>query len=455
MTRPGKLNSLGQVMFMAGLILATGYLFSGCAGTCLRSNAGSAEVPTLTKSEIAVNLESFDYIWQTIADKHWEAAPGGLDWQQVRSDYRPRAAAATTMGAFRGIVNEMIALIGQSHFAVFPAHVYQDASSPEDETSASNRGNSGIDLRVVDGRALVVDVWTGSPGEMAGVQPGWILLNAKNQSIDEKIQRLLLELPDNSSRGYMLARAAGAELRGTVGDSIPTVFLNATDDTVRTQVFLASQRGNLSRFGNMPDHFVWHESRLLPGNVGYFRFSMFMDLVHVAPAFNQAIQEYSQARGMIIDLRGNPGGIGAMAMGMAGWFIPEKGHILGTMHSRNGDLKFAVTPRFPSYGGPLAILIDDMSASTSEILAGGLQDLGRARVFGSRSAGAALPSYIEKLPNGDGFQYAVANYVSSSGAVLEGQGITPDEVVALNPAAFTNNPDPILQAAMAWITHSQ
>ena len=78
----------------------------------------------------------------------------------------------------------------------------------------------------------------------------------------------------------------------------------------------------------------------------------------------------------------------------------------------------------------LAILVDGCSASTSEIFAGGLQDVKRARVFGTHTAGAALPSVISKLPNGDGFQYAIANYISVGGKPLEGIGVTPDDGVA-------------------------
>ena len=75
------------------------------------------------------------------------------------------------------------------------------------------------------------------------------------------------------------------------------------------------------------------------------------------------------------------------------------------MKMRETTLKFVIFPRPETYPGPLAILVDAGSASTSEILAGGLQDLKRARIFGDRTAGAALPSDIIRFPNGDGFQY--------------------------------------------------
>ena len=144
------------------------------------------------------------------------------------------------------------------------------------------------------------------------------------------------------------------------------------------------------------------------------------------PQFEAAIQRFAKAPGIILDLRGNPGGIGIMAMGIAGFFIDKEGQKLGVMKMRETTLNFVIFPRPKTYSGPLAILVDAGSASTSEILAQGLQDLGRARIFGTGTAGAALPSDIVRLPNGDGFQFAQASYTSEKGRVLEGNGVKPD-----------------------------
>jgi carboxyl-terminal processing protease len=140
-----------------------------------------------------------------------------------------------------------------------------------------------------------------------------------------------------------------------------------------------------------------------------------------------------------------------MAMGVAGMFVDQSGRQLGTMSTRETNLNFIVIPRAEVYRGPLAILIDGSSASTTEIFAGGMKDLARARLFGTRTAGAALPSIIERLPNGDGFQYAFANYVSAGGQPLEGQGVSPDVEVALSRRALLDGHDPVIDAATAWI----
>jgi carboxyl-terminal processing protease len=125
------------------------------------------------------------------------------------------------------------------------------------------------------------------------------------------------------------------------------------------------------------------------------------------------------------------------------------------MYTRNEEVKIIVFPRPETYDGPVAILVDGLSGSCSEIFAGGLQDLGRARVFGSRTVGGVLPSAIEQLPNGDGFQYAFANYVSRGGQVLEGRGVIPDEPVAPTREGLLQGRDEVLDAAVAWIRNNR
>ena len=221
---------------------------------------------------------------------------------------------------------------------------------------------------------------------------------------------------------------------------------------------LGQPRGVLAGFGNLAPMPVRFEARRTgaSGKTEYVRLTVFLDLVRVMDGFGKAVMSCvdpaDPCDGMIIDLRGNPGGIGAMAMGMAGWLVNRPDQRLGTMQMRDAALKFFINPRLPWYGGKVAVLIDGSSASTSEIFAGGLQDLHRARIFGTRSAAAALPSVITRLPNGDGFQYAVANYISEGGNVLEGHGVTPDVEVKLTRGALAAGRDPVIDAALDWIS---
>jgi carboxyl-terminal processing protease len=228
------------------------------------------------------------------------------------------------------------------------------------------------------------------------------------------------------------------------------VFADQNNTRVPLDVKLLPPRGEFSGFGNLPPQPVWFESKKL-GNTGYIRFNIFLDLVHVMQEFGDAVQQCAHCDGIVIDVRGNPGGIGAMAMGMAGWLVRQNGERLGVMYMRGATLNFFINPRAQAFEGPVAVLVDGSSASTSEIFAGGLKDLGRARIFGTRTAAAALPSVITRLPNGDGFQYAVANYISEGGKALEGNGVIPDVEVKLTREALLAGHDTVVDAALDWI----
>jgi carboxyl-terminal processing protease len=125
------------------------------------------------------------------------------------------------------------------------------------------------------------------------------------------------------------------------------------------------------------------------------------------------------------------------------------------MMTRDSHLNLLVRPRLNGYRGLLAVLVDELSASTSEFLAAGLQDLGRAQVFGSRSAGAALVANMIRLPNGDGFEYAFADYESTGGWRIEGNGVVPDVEIPYSRATLLEGEDAALAAAIAWINQSR
>ena len=290
-----------------------------------------------------------------------------------------------------------------------------------------------------------------APAYAQGVRPGWELLRAGTTDIPAKAAAVMPAFAGKTTRDLLVTTTLMRQMRGEIGDTLSLRFRDGADREVNLRLPPIRPPGNRTVLGNLPPLFASAESKLLEGGAGYIKISVFLDPGAVMPAVGEAIQSFRDAPGIILDLRGNPGGLGAMAMGMAGWFIPDQGKKLGTMIMRGNQLRFTVSPRPNPYAGKVAILVDALSASTSEILAAGLQDLGRARLFGTRTAGAALPSIIEKLPNGDGFQYAIANYISEGGATLEGNGVDPDSTVALTRETLLAGHDAQLDAATAWI----
>lgn len=417
------------------------FLLAALAGAC-------AAEPKLTPEQQRLNIESFEIAWRQVRDIHWDL--GRIDWQAVHDRYRPAVEEAGTVAEARQAMRDMLARLEQSHFAIIPAEVY---TSLDRHGASRDFGRTGVRLDLVDGRPLVTIVEPQSPASATGIGTGWEVVGTDSKPLRPVVETL--NRLDTGDRELMIARSLNSLLAGRAGTVLTIELLDGSGRPVTRRLERAGARGKLAGFGNLPPVPVWFESRTLHGGVGYIRFNFFLDPEGLMPQFEQAVRSFASAPGIVIDLRGNPGGIGAMAMGVAGWFVDQPGRRLGTLTMRGAKLNFVVNPRLPYYAGPLAILIDGTTASTSEIFAGGMQDLKRARIFGSRSAGAALPSAIMRLPNGDGFQYALAGYVSESGRPLEGLGVAPDVEVRHTRAALLEGRDLILEAAIDWIKHHE
>ena len=374
----------------------------------------------LTPQQRKQNLDSFEYIWTTIREKHWDKSLDGAEWQRVHDELRPKVEQAGSLGDARKAMQDMIGRLHLTHFGIIP----NDLLSRVDDRGAAN-----LDLRVLGGKPILV----------SGKYAGWEVLH-----VEDTVTRVSKLYENSTLRGMMTARAVLSAVAGKdveVANGRGGKAIIHPDDEPR--------RGEPTKFGNLPTQYVWIETKTI-GEAGYAAFNLFFDIERLMPAISAQVSACQTCNGFIVDLRGNPGGIGGMAMGIAGFFVSKPNERLGTMQMRDNELKFFINPRQPRFDGRLAILVDGLSASTSEIFAGGLQDLGRARVFGTRTAGAALPSVIERLPDGDGFQYAIANYISEGGKVLEGRGVTPDEIVEPTADALLAGHDPVLEAALSW-----
>jgi carboxyl-terminal processing protease len=243
------------------------------------------------------------------------------------------------------------------------------------------------------------------------------------------------------------------------------VFTDASG--AEQQIALSFEKSPLgiTQMGNLPPFPIEVESRRVevpvdgakPVAIGIISFNIWM--TGASDAIDRAVDSLRNCDGIVLDLRGNPGGLGAMSMGVAGHFLKEPAS-LGSMIGRESTLEFKAEPRKVSPDGkrvrpyatkPLAIVVDGRTASTSEVFAAGLQDLGRARVFGETSAGMALPALASELPNGEVLLHAVADFVTAKGTRIEGRGVIPDETVVPDRALLLKGEDPAVSAAMKWI----
>jgi carboxyl-terminal processing protease len=397
------------------------------------------------------HLQSFDKVWETIHEHHWDPKLGGLDWNAVRAELRPKMDTARSVADVRKILNAMIGKLGQSHFTVIPAEVYAEMQVNKEGKVTGGHGVPGFAVRVLDGEPLVTEIEVDCPAWKAGVRPGWTVVQIGKEEVAPLLKAVKKTYKTSTMLDRKLSDVVTKRLRGKQGETVTVEFLNAQKDKVIRDIKLIAPTGLPTKFGEMPMIYVHYKAKKMPGDIAYFSLNAFADPTRVMEAFKQTVKDNLKAKGFILDIRGNPGGIGLMAVGIGNYFITQPDQKLGTMFLRQGKLHFAFNPQPFTFEGPVVILVDGLSASTSEVLAGGLKDLKRAKIIGTRTMGAALPSVFIRLPNGDGFQYAIANYVSVGGVELEGNGVLPDEVVRPTRADLLADRDPALEAALNWL----
>lgn len=376
-------------------------------------------------------VAAFDQVWNTIREKYWDPKLTGLNWEECKAELRPRVEAAKSAGEARSILVDLLSRMKQSHFGLIPPQAYaamDPAQGPRGDSSP------GIDIRILKEGAVVTRVQPGSSAESAGVRPGWLYLPNADLSGLSPMRRhfatvVRLQGPAGSRREFRFEDNAGVSR---------TVTLELTPPP-----------GKLTRFGNLPPLPLSIAHRKL-GESSVLTVSAFFDPEWLQKECAALVESAKGSRGVIIDVRGNPGGISGLAAALAGWFVKDPS-VLGTLTLRGATLKLYVNPRPEPYLGPVAILVDPLSMSTAEFFAGGLKDIGRATLFGETTGGAALPSVIEKLPTGDGFQYAIARYESASGKELEGAGVSPHVHAPPERAALAAGHDNAMEQALEWI----
>jgi carboxyl-terminal processing protease len=186
------------------------------------------------------------------------------------------------------------------------------------------------------------------------------------------------------------------------------------------------------------------------GEVGIIGFNFFL-LEPVLGQVQKAIDNFRAhgVKALIIDLRGNPGGLGAMAIPVAARLV-DKPLELGTIQFRDYTNVLTASPSLgvKPFTGKVVLLTDEGTASTSEILAAGLQEAKRAVVVGDTTLGAVLPSAIAELPGGAVMQYIVADFRTPKGILIEGRGVQPDRRVVETRAALRTGRDVVLDAGL-------
>ncbi|MEW5917002.1 MAG: S41 family peptidase [Gemmatimonadota bacterium] len=412
----------------------------------------------------AVAAATFDSVWTRIRQTYYDTTFKGLDWSAVRRELRPRAERAATRAQLRVVIMDMLARLGDSHMTVLPREF--SAPAPDDSDDDSQPGGVGIEARII-GRSLVV--WRIEPNgaaAKAGVRTGWVIDRIDDLRPDSAIAQLKAERNPRTRRTLAIQMTARLQQRfeGPANEPVAAAFRDETGAVRDVEMFRTPVLGKPIKLGHMPVLVVHASSQRLEHTptvgscVGVMRFNYW--LLPVMSQLASAMSSFEGCTGVIIDLRGNVGGLAAMLSGVSG-FLADTAVTLAVVHSRGQEIRYDVFPRRATttgarvkpFGGAIAILIDPLTVSTSEVFAAGMRQIAseRTRLFGERSAGQALPAVVYKLPTGDVLLHAVGDLRLADGTRIEGEGVRPDVEVKLRQADLLAGRDVAFEEAVRWI----
>lgn len=314
-------------------------------------------------------------------------------FSRIKRDYVEDVSdEALLRNAIRGMVTGL-----DPHSSYLDPTEYKDIQSG----TRGQFGGLGIEVSMEDGLIRVIAPIDGTPAERAGIEPG----------------DLIIRLDGKPVKGMSLQEAV-ENMRGEPGTSIVLTVVRDTDDR---PIEVTIER-DIIRVESV-------RARMLDDRFGYLRITQFQN--RTGEDVQQAIERLrdeadGQLRGLVLDLRNNPGGVLDAAVEVSDVFLTD-GRIVRTEgRVERAEMGFSATPNDMLAGAPLVVLVNGGSASASEIVAGALQDHRRAVIMGRATFGKGSVQSILPLPDGAALKLTTARYYTPSGRSIQAEGIEPD-----------------------------
>ncbi|MDY6917501.1 MAG: S41 family peptidase [Chloroflexota bacterium] len=306
-----------------------------------------------------------------------------------------------------------------------PYTSYIDAELYELEWSAFEGSFEGIGAVVTmdDGQLTVVSPIAGGPAEEQGVRTGdWIV-----------------EIDGEPTEGMGLAEAV-LKIRGAQGTTVSLLIIHLGEitpvaiDIVREEITLDSVHLDM-----------------LAGDIAHIQITHFSERTdkEMVVVLNEALDD--GARAIVLDLRNNPGGYLSVVVNVADEFL-DGGTVLYQRDTEGALDESKASPGGLATDLPIVVLVNESSASGSEVLAGALQDRGRAPLVGTTTYGKGSVNVMIELSDGSAIYVTVAHWLTPNGNLIEGQGLTPDFEVELSADDIANDRDPQLDFALEHVS---
>ncbi|MBC8120102.1 MAG: PDZ domain-containing protein, partial [Burkholderiaceae bacterium] len=369
--------------------------------------------------------------WQVVADRHYDPALNGIDWQAVRDKYQQPVIAAKSDAEMYLALKAMMRELKDSHTRVVTAR--ESADYRRFAVLAS-----GIALSVIDEQLLVIDVDVASPAARAGVRKGDVVVAVDEHRFDAAFFRAAPVLPasaaDITSSEAEPARQDEA-IRFAQLRAVRRALQRMPDAQPRPQQ-MTLQRGAIGQAPEQLTLTLMAEPLVRPpvvtasisdGGVAVVKLNRFS--VRNRNEVAQALQQVAHARALVLDLRGNGGGDYSQFIWLVGQFLPEPRVVL-TQLSRRGQEQNArelrITPADAPFLKPIAVLTDRRSGSASELTATALLEQRDALIVGESTCGcvvAVRSEYI--LPGAGGVRVSETGFRSAHGRRMEGEPLAP------------------------------
>ena len=311
--------------------------------------------------------------------------------ERVKRDYvEPIDDAELLESAIRGMVRDL-----DAHSEYLDASEYRDIRV---STTGSYTG-VGVEVAEVDGRLLIITPIAGSPAALAGIRRGDELLAVDGRAVDPGDRRGTLQ-----------------RLRGQAGSRVK-LTVRRDDEAIDYRI-----RRQIIRMASV-------HRKLLKPNYGYVRLAQFNE--NTARELSRSVDELQEENdgmldGLVIDLRDNPGGVLDSAVDVTDLFLDAG--IIVSAEGRSADARFRRSAHRGDIldGSPIVVLVNSGSASASEIVAGALQDHGRATIVGTETFGKGLVQTVMPLSRGRAIKLTTSRYYTPSGDSIQDVGIQPD-----------------------------
>lgn len=317
-------------------------------------------------------------------------------FERIKSSYVEPIDDKTLMNnAIKGMVSNL-----DPHSAYLDHQMYNNL----EEMATGQFGGLGIEIEQNDGFIRIVTPIDDSPADKAGI----------------KVGDIIVKINDTPTKDMSL-NDASISLQGKVGEKVDLTLVRGSKKPfvvtlTRAKIQMRSVK-----------------AKLIENGYGYIRISQFQ--TNTGNEVNKALaqltkQNKSHLKGVVLDLRNNPGGVLQAAIDTVDQFV-DKGLVVYTKgRLPNSELHFYTNAGDPSGGVPLVVLINNGSASASEVVAGALQDLNRAIIMGTRSFGKGSVQTVLPVNKKEALKLTTALYYTPNGRSIQAQGIEPDIVVA-------------------------